>query len=257
MASPSALPTKWKVRVTSEWFRTMVPQHIAVWAAVDHILGLSSALYDLVDSCLKQGGFDDPEFCTGCKSNFATTTWSIGKVDLRARSLVDALLEAVYQRRLDALMKGWRILPRVGANEPEGFHSVYCPKLAAEPPHLERAKCNAAHLALHSLLGDLKRAYVGLKVVTLYAGEVDGEHLPVSSRVFSDTSNPYANTDQEDQAILDIHSLTASLQMLTLDSRDLSRMTGEQRRSFLSNLRDVHDVWSNLQFTKTLATGLS
>jgi hypothetical protein len=60
MASLLHLPTKWKVQVTSKWFRTMVPQHIAVWAAVDRILALSSALFDLVDACLKEGGLDDP-----------------------------------------------------------------------------------------------------------------------------------------------------------------------------------------------------
>jgi hypothetical protein len=92
-------------------------------------------------------------------------------------------------------------------------------------------------------------------VVTLYDGGVDGEHLPDSFQINSEGSSAYTYDDRKTQAISDILFLTASLQALTLDSRDLSVMTEEQRRSFLQALQAVHNVWSYLPLTRTLATG--
>lgn len=232
----------------------MVPQHIAVWAAVDYILALSSAFYDLVDACLKPRVQDEAEFCTGCKKVYRMTTSSIGKVDARAQALVAAPSEEVYQTRLEALMRGWCVLRLQRADDSGSFRLAYCSKLAYEDPQLERAWCNPAHSDLHSLWLDLKRAYVGLEVATLYF-EVDGEHLPSNPQYKPEGSSAYADDDQSDLTISDILSLTASLKALTLASRDLSVMTKEQRRSFLSALLDVDDVLSTLSLTRTCATG--
>jgi hypothetical protein len=54
------------------------------------------------------------------------------KVAERARALVHASSEGVYQKRMGALMNEWRVLPHQSANDPGSFRFGHCPTLVKE-----------------------------------------------------------------------------------------------------------------------------